>query len=423
MTSSSFATFADLSINQPGNGYTLTASASGLAGATSNAFNITPPSSTGIVAGVITRVSNGAQITGALVEAYQGEAVRGTAVTNSSGSYAITGLAAGSYIVRSLLYRLVPRTRDDVVVTSGNTTTVNLSLNFGIAIDFPVAGTTVNDTGVLVTGHFDRSLASEVGIAVNGYVALQDGDEFATFVSLDNQTTSLTATLTDVSGVVLASHTIPIVVQSPTTEPVVTFRPFPAIVSVGEPVSFTLTSLSGISQVELDANGDGIVDFTGTTLEGLSVTFAEPGLYFPTVQVTDAANTVYTDVAIIQVVNDSQLDTLLVSKWNAMKNALRVGDTTAAASYIVIDKRASYQVVFNNLTIPFSAIDQMLGNIVYQATKGFNVEYEMLMNDGPDGTLSYMVLFILDKDGVWRISFFEPCSRFGYACSRKLFVF
>ena len=190
------------------------------------------------------------------------------------------------------------------------------------------------------------------------------------------------------------------------TEPVVTFRPFPAIVSVGQPVSFTLTSLSGISQVELDANGDGIVDFTGTTLEGLSVTFAEPGLYFPTVQVTDAANTVYTDVAIIQVVNDSQLDTLLVSKWNAMKNALRVGDTTAAASYIVIDKRASYQVVFNNLTIPFSAIDQMLGNIVYQATKGFNVEYEMLMNDGPDGTLSYMVLFILDKDGVWRISFF-----------------
>ena len=83
-----------------------------------------------------------------------------------------------------------------------------------------------------------------------------------------------------------------------------------------------------------------------------------------------------------------------------------VGDTAAAASYIVINKRASYQMVFNNLTIPFSAIDQMLGNIIYQATKGFNVEYEMLMNDGPDGTLSYMVLFILDKDGVWRISFF-----------------
>jgi hypothetical protein len=34
------ATFADLSIDQPGNGYTLAATASGLTGATSNAFNI-----------------------------------------------------------------------------------------------------------------------------------------------------------------------------------------------------------------------------------------------------------------------------------------------------------------------------------------------------------------------------------------------
>ena len=44
------ATFPTLSINNPGNGYTLTASATGLAGATSNAFNITtstPPPPTG----------------------------------------------------------------------------------------------------------------------------------------------------------------------------------------------------------------------------------------------------------------------------------------------------------------------------------------------------------------------------------------
>src|SRR6266550_2163971 len=37
------ATFSTLSINNAGNGYTLTASASGLTGATSTAFNITAP--------------------------------------------------------------------------------------------------------------------------------------------------------------------------------------------------------------------------------------------------------------------------------------------------------------------------------------------------------------------------------------------
>ena len=153
-----------LSINQPGNGYTLTASAAGLTSAISNPFNITSPTGTGIIAGVITRVSNGATITGALVEAFQGTALRGTAVTNSSGNYSITGLATGTYTVRASFAGLVPQILNSVIVTSGNTTTVDLSLNFGIAVQSPVAGATVSDFSVLVTGHFDTSLASEVGI-------------------------------------------------------------------------------------------------------------------------------------------------------------------------------------------------------------------------------------------------------------------
>src|SRR5206468_2022658 len=41
------ATFANVSINNPGTGYTLTASATGLTGATSNAFNVVAPVSAG----------------------------------------------------------------------------------------------------------------------------------------------------------------------------------------------------------------------------------------------------------------------------------------------------------------------------------------------------------------------------------------
>ncbi len=216
----------------------------------------------------------------------------------------------------------------------------------------------------------------------------------------------LTATLKDTAGNLIAGDAVPITPQLPTIEPVLTFRPSPAIALVSEPVGFSLTSLYEISQIELDGNGDGTIDFTGTTLEGVTVTFAEPGIYFPTVRVMDTTSAVYSDSAIVQIVDDSQLDALLMAKWAAMKNALRSGDTAAAASYIVINKRVSYQTVFNNLTIPFSSIDHMLGNITYQATKGYEVEYEMLMNDGPNGNVSYMVLFTLDQDGVWRISFF-----------------
>ena len=254
---------------------------------------------------------------------------------------------------------------NNVAVTNGNTTTVNLSLNFGIAVQSPVAGATINDFGVLVTGLFDTSLAPEVGINVNGYLALQDGDEFATFVPIDSQTTTLTATITDTAGTSLASDVVPITPQVPSTEPVLNFRPSPVIAFVTQSVSFTLTSLNPISQVELDGNGDGTTDFSGTTLEGASVTFAEPGIYFPSVVVSEPGGLVRTATSLIQVLDMIQLDALLTSKWSSMKNSLRIGNTAAAADYIVKSKRTSYQNVFNNLTVSFANIDQLLGNITY----------------------------------------------------------
>jgi hypothetical protein len=143
-----------------------------------------------------------------------------------------------------------------------------------------------------------------------------------------------------------------------------------------------LTSLNEISQIQLDGNGDGTIDFTGTTLEGTNVTFAESGLYYPNVRVTEAGGTVRTATSVIQILDISQLDVLLRSKWTTMKDALRTGNTALAAAYIVNGKRANYQNVFNNLNIPFANIDQVLGNITYVAQRGLNVEYEMIRLEG-----------------------------------------
>jgi hypothetical protein len=108
----------------------------------------------------------------------------------------------------------------------------------------------------------------------------------------------------------------------------------------------------------------------------------------------------------VQVIDIAQLDVQLRGKWDGMKNALRSGNTALAASYILASKRTSYQTVFENLTIPFSDIDQMLGNISYVSVQGLHVEYDMLRNEGVDGDVSYTILFSLDVDGVWRISSF-----------------
>lgn len=112
-----------------------------------------------------------------------------------------------------------------------------------------------------------------------------------------------------------------------------------------------------------------------------------------------------TATSLIQILGMSQLDLLLQSKWTAMKNALRTGNTASAADYIVKSKKSIYQNVFNSLTIPFSEIDQVLTNITYVGQRGLNIEYEMFRVESGD-TISYMVLFVLDEDGVWRIKFF-----------------
>jgi hypothetical protein len=105
------------------------------------------------------------------------------------------------------------------------------------------------------------------------------------------------------------------------------------------------------------------------------------------------------------VFDSGQLDTLLQTKWAAMKNALRLGNVSGAVSHIVMRRRATYEAMFNALTVPLANIDQVLTSITFLDQRGIEAEYEMMVNQG--GTqYSYMVLFAIDEDGVWRVKFF-----------------
>lgn len=131
--SSGVAAFADLRIDQAGNGYTLTATSPGLSGATTTAFNIV---SAGNVSGTVTKSAGGGAINGALVEALQSAVVKGTASTNSSGSYTITGLVPGNYDIRGTAGGFTPQTQNGISVSGGATATAN----FTLAVATPTAG-------------------------------------------------------------------------------------------------------------------------------------------------------------------------------------------------------------------------------------------------------------------------------------------
>ena len=269
----------------------------------------------------------------------------------------------------------------------------------------PASGSSINNFSILVIGEILVPPGPEIGVTVNGYVALIDGAEFAALVPVDQTVTSLTATVADTAGIPLGSHSIPITIQPPAAEPVLHFRPSPVIGAAPLTASFILSSLSAISNIALDANGDGAVDFNLPSLEGQSFVYNSPGLYYPKVTVMNTSGGVHTAEAIVQVIDTGELDSILQSKWTGMKNALRTGNTAVAANYIVKSKRANYQNVFNNLTVPLANIDQVLPSITFVEHRGLNVDYEMLRFDGAD-LITYVVTFVLDEDGVWRIKFF-----------------
>jgi hypothetical protein len=96
---------------------------------------------------------------------------------------------------------------------------------------------------------------------------------------------------------------------------------------------------------------------------------------------------------------------MLQNKWTAMKDALRSGNVSGAASHIVMRRRATYQAMFNALTVPLANIDQVLTSITLLEQSGIEAEYEMLVNQGGIQR-SFMVLFSIDEDGIWRLKFF-----------------
>ena len=188
------ATFADLSINKSGVGYTLTAAASGVTGGTSSTFNIVAgpaaalavtrqPSATGLSGAALTiqpqvrlRDANGnnvaqgnVTVTAAIATGPAGATIAGnSAVTAAGGLATFSGLAitgsAGSYRLAFTSGTLVPDTSTAITLSAGAATALAITTEPSAAVlndvAFPQqpalqlqdgAGNPVSQSGVVVT--------------------------------------------------------------------------------------------------------------------------------------------------------------------------------------------------------------------------------------------------------------------------------
>jgi hypothetical protein len=269
--------------------------------------------------------------------------------------------------------------------------------DFGISITSPVPGSVLVRSIVIVNGTLtDPPLG--VGVTVNGQLALVDGTQWAMLLSIDNQLTQISATARDLSGQVRTAA-IGVTANIPPNEPNALLR---AVPFAGPPilvVGFSLRAELPVHRVRLSLLGDDFIDFDGSSLEGQFFVYDVPGIYTPTVEVTDVALRVYVVPALVHVATQQSLDAAMQAVWNGFKTALRTPDRASAANFLHSDVREDYSGNFMELP------DQALLNIdryftaieLVKVTSG-GAKYEM-MRDG----YSYAILFAADQDGIWRI--------------------
>jgi len=171
-------------------------------------------------------------------------------------------------------------------------------------------------------------------------------------------------------------------------------------------VGFAAVSLltNPVASYAWDFNGDGTVDLTCGSLSVVTASFQQPGLYLPTVTVTDTAGNTYTATVIVNVLDKVQMGDFFTQKWNDMKDALSKGEISRALGHYAGGAKEVFSQRFSepDLASALSQIVTTMGLFRFVNITENMAECELrIVKDGE--TYSFQVLFIRDPDGNWGI--------------------
>jgi hypothetical protein len=158
-----------------------------------------------------------------------------------------------------------------------------------------------------------------------------------------------------------------------------------------------------VSVVDLDADGDGQADFTLTDFAApphrIVYTYPTEGLYVATLVVQDQTGQSRTTRVPIHVIPPPDLAVI----WDSFRAALSRGDVDGALRWIAVEARERYGRVLADLQGDLSSIAAALGTLT---THVVSPEYATasVPHSGPAAVTTYLVTFVRDDDGVWRIA-------------------
>ncbi len=309
-------------------------------------------------------------------------------------------------------HTLTTRALDKAGNQTETSITVTIPHQFGIQITAPLSGTTIDKPTAIIQGTIALPVGREIGVRVNGVPAEQQGTGFAAIVPLLQSQNTITAIATNIYGI--EEQAIMTINTNTVQEQVrLIVNPSSGIMTTQAEGAFGfVTSMivetyltDTVTSYAWDLNGDGSTDLSGDLLTQVTATYQNPGLYFPTITVTDTMGNAYTETAIVNVLDRNVIDPLLKGKWEGMKEMMIVRDVNGAASYFSVVSRQIYSQRFLRLSqyLPQMAAD--MGEFRLVKLTEWLAEYDL--RTARNGQVySFQVLFMKDHDGLWRLRSF-----------------
>ena len=275
-----------------------------------------------------------------------------------------------------------------------------------ITITAPLDGATVTRNEVMVEGIVTSLPGDEVGVVVNGMVALVSGDRFvASHVPLQQGANTITAQATDTAGnTVTASITVNAVIPEDyiriTADTEMGISPLETILRIDGSFSF-------VQDPSLTYTGPGDAEvIESPTPTEYRVRMTTEGIYYFTAEATGPDNKVYTDTVSIVVLNKEELDALLQGKWDDMKTALITGDIQGALRFHHGMLRDKYEAIYKLLGNDLSTKVQQMQDIELIYAEGDRAKYRIRRDhtiEGQTVTITYYIYFSRDETGLWKI--------------------
>lgn len=286
-----------------------------------------------------------------------------------------------------------------LVDSAGNAgESMHFTVGAKVQILSPRQNITSGGSSVLVSGIYTGS--NDSGVTVNTQSTCIFGNAF--YINdhpIQAGANTLTATLTNPLGET-GEHSIQI---DGTGSPTLTLS---ADIDCGiAPLAVTFSIDApgiNIQQIEVDFDNKGIDISTTDINSPLSHTYNTPGVYPVTAWVLDDQGAEYPLYFNIVVQDEATQNDIFQQIWNNFSTALSVGDSSTALLSIGSSSRGYYGPVLEALSEHLAEIAGDLSGIEKIKITDDTAEYAvMTVVDGQVRT--FVVTFIKDKDGIWRI--------------------